>query len=101
MRDDNVTAAFKYLAKPQLDLAEDVKKLELFVILMHDSESTCTDINNLRRDLFCSGDPPVSTLPPTSTSLLQQIKRAVYQAGQIWGRAADYCETEILSLIHI
>lgn len=54
---------------------------------MYDISTDITDINILRKILFCGGDRPISTIPPTKACLVEHIKRAAFQAGQVWGRA--------------
>lgn len=88
---DVATNAFKRLAEPQVELDDDVvKTLQNFTILMYNSKSMQTNVNKTRENLFCSEGRPVCTIPPTAASLFQQMKRAAYQAGHIWGCTDDF-----------
>lgn len=88
MKQDDATVAFKYLSEPHERLQDAIITiLEKFTILLYDSKSTRNNIDEVRKDLFCSGGRPVSMIPPTVASLLQHIRRAAYQAGHVWGCA--------------
>lgn len=71
--------AFQYIleADEQLD-AYMIKILEKFTITLYDYKSNRDNINEARKDLFCSGGRPVTTIPPTATSLVEHVKRASY-----------------------
>ncbi|CAG9768417.1 unnamed protein product [Ceutorhynchus assimilis] len=91
-KDPEITAAFKCLSfPPSIDKLTDahLKALEKFTIDMYDSRSEITDINEARRNLFVTGEKSISVIPPTAAALLEHIKRAKYQAGEIWGRALE------------
>ncbi|KAG7162906.1 hypothetical protein Hamer_G025061, partial [Homarus americanus] len=62
--------------------------LERFIVLLYDRTSTCCDVNVLRKKLFSRKSRSLEDLPPTRAALEQHIKRAAYQAGHIWGKAA-------------
>ena len=42
------------------------------------------DVNNCRRNLFTKGRS-IENIPPTKVALKEHIRRAIYQAGHIWG----------------
>lgn len=89
MKYEEDTEAFKHILEPDNKLNSDVIKiLEKFTILMYCCESDGDNINQARKDIFCSGRRTVNTIPPTSASLVKHIKGANYQLGQIWGYTA-------------
>jgi hypothetical protein len=64
------------------------RSLESFTCALYGCKADCTDINNLRYNLFCSkkGEIESHQLPPCKDSLQKHIDRANYQAC-IWRRA--------------
>ncbi|KAG7172779.1 hypothetical protein Hamer_G007018 [Homarus americanus] len=50
--------------------------------------STCCDVNVLRKKLLSRKSRSLEHLPPTRAALEQHIKRAAYQVGHIWGQGA-------------
>ena len=46
------------------------------------------DVNSARLNLFTKRTRQIDNIPPTSAALLQHVKRAVYQAGHIWGQSS-------------
>ena len=61
--------------------------LEKFVVIMYDRSSTATGVNNARLDMFARKQRPYQAIPPTRSALLQQVKRAAYQAGCVWSQS--------------
>ena len=61
--------------------------LERFVVLMYDRSSTCTTVNDARKEIFAHKGRPIEAIPPTADAMLQHSKRATYQAGYCWA----YC----------
>lgn len=61
--------------------------IERFVVLMYDRTSSCTSVDDIRRELFTQKARSIDLLPPTSAALYQQAKRASYQAGHCWGQS--------------
>ena len=55
--------------------------LENLVVIMYDRSSTATGVNNARLDMFARKQRPYQAIPPTRSALLQNVKRAAYQAG--------------------
>ena len=60
---------------------------EKFVVIMYDRSSTATGVNNARLDMFARKQRPYQAIPPTRSALLQQVKRAAYQAGCVWSQS--------------
>ena len=44
------------------------------------------NVNEAWKRLFAFGNRQLENIPPTSSALLQHVKRAVFQAGQAWGQ---------------
>ena len=61
--------------------------LEKFVVIMYDRSSTATGVNNARLDMFARKQRPYQAIPPTRSALLQQVKRAAYQADCVWSQS--------------
>ena len=87
MEFEEVTDTFVYLAshpfKPLDSNCENFRKIERLIVLVYDKTSTSLSINQTRRELFCLKNVTMERMPPTQNALLQNTKRAVYQAS-IW-----------------
>ena len=59
--------------------------LERFVVLLYDRTSAQTAVNDARKQLFVKKGRQFDAIPPTRAALLERSKRAVLQAGYIWG----------------
>lgn len=59
------------------------KCVERFVCLLYDQATDIKDVNELRREMFAKIGTPMETLPPTKASLLQHVRRSIYQAS-LW-----------------
>ena len=66
--------------------AQDFEELERFVIIMYQRTSTASHVNEARKKLFIQRYK-MENIPPTLDALEQHVKRAVYQAGHIWGQS--------------
>ncbi len=66
---------------------EDVAVLESFTILLYDRTSNLTGIDEAQLELFPNKGWKMETIPPNKATLVQHIKRAVYQEGHCWGNA--------------
>ena len=67
--------------------------LECFVVLLYDRKSAQTTVNGARKQLFVKKGRQFDAIPPTRAALLEHSKRAVLQAGYIWGQALIPCPT--------
>ena len=77
-----VIEVFARLLNAPATIAEcDFAVLERFVVLMYDRLSLCKTVNAARRQIFTKKGRPVDGLPPTKDALLQDTRRATYQAG--------------------
>ena len=61
--------------------------IERFVVLLYNRTSSQTTVNEARQELLSKGNRTLENIPPTQAALLQHTRRAVYQAGHIWGNA--------------
>ena len=81
-----VNQTFATLSNKPLD--SDIEKamplLERLVVLLYHRTSNCSDVNTCRRELFCNGRA-IDNIPPTLGALIQQVKRAAYIGGYVWG----------------
>ena len=64
-------------------LGDVMPQIERFIVLMHDK--TVFNFNDARKDLSTRKDRSLKAIPPTSTQLIQHVKRSAYQAGYQWG----------------
>ncbi|XP_078492496.1 uncharacterized protein LOC144748319 [Ciona intestinalis] len=86
---EDVTPAFKSLSEaPDLaDVDQSLPVLERFVVLLYDRVSTCSYVDDCRRELFTKKGRSIESLPPTRAALLEHVRRAAYQAGHCWGQS--------------
>jgi len=79
---------FSRLSQSSSQKSEDhVKLLERFVVLLYKRTSTLQNVNEVRKRLFAFGNRQLENIPPTSSALLQHVKREVLQAGHVWGQS--------------
>lgn len=82
------TTAFLSLASTPSEVSETcMATLERFVVLLYDRTSVKTVVNDARKQLFGKKGRQFDTIPLTRAALLEHSKRAVLQAGYIWGQA--------------
>lgn len=85
---DDVTPVFSTLFSNPASFNNDkMCVLETYVVLLYDRTSTDTSVDVARRRLFTCKGRSIDAIPPTSASLLQHTKRAIYQGGHIWGQS--------------
>lgn len=65
----------------------DLDILEKFVVTMYDKHSNMTKVDEARLHLFARKQRSYDSIPPTSASLVQHVKRSTFQAACIWGQA--------------
>ena len=63
-----------------------METIERFTVLLYDRTSRVTKVNEVREKLFKKKARTLENIPPTKASLLQHVKRAVFQGGYIWGQ---------------
>lgn len=67
----------------------DLNILEKFVVTMYDKHSNTTKVDEARLHLFARNQRPYDSIPPTSASLVQHIRRSAFQAACIWGQSTE------------
>ena len=82
---NDITEVFKQLSENPtfVALQNATPLLERFVVLMYDRTSSCTRVNEARKDLFTRKGRFIELIPPTSNALLHHMKRSVFQAGHV------------------
>ena len=65
---------------------EDMNEIERFVILLYQCTSSLSKVLGARKRMFTFGNRKIENIPPTMGALVHHVKRAVYQAGHIWGQ---------------
>ena len=89
---DTVTEVFVELSKPIKSVPEESERLvDRFVILLYGRTSSDEDVNKCCRGLFTKGRS-IENIPPTKGALMKHIRRAIYQAGHIWGHSLMRCQ---------
>ena len=73
---DEVTPALSALSHVPTEetIQEVMPMLEHFVVLLYDNASTCTRIDEPRKELFTQKGRSIDAIPPTSAALLQHVK---------------------------
>lgn len=90
-----VTGIFQSLIDNPSEISDaQMAVIEKFTILMYDKTSDISDIHESRKYLFAVRGRAIENIPPTRASLLQHLKRAIYQACYIWCQAL----TPVISL---
>ncbi len=85
---EEFTPVFEKLSYCPDDVSEDdLTQLERFTVQLYSKSSQIPSVNEARMYLFSQKNRQIENIPPTQSALLQHIKRAVYQAGYIWGQA--------------
>jgi hypothetical protein len=89
-----VTNTFRYFAEhPFRDISEPdslhhLQVLERYVILLFSSTCESMSIDEARLEMFSEKRQNMEALPPTRDSLMQHLKRAIFQCG-IWTTATE------------
>ena len=65
---------------------DDLKEIERYVVLLYQRTSALSHVNEAMKQLFAQ-NRKMENIPPTLHALEQHVKRAVYQAGHIWGQS--------------
>ena len=83
---EEVTPARHALSSsPNQKGVEDVMpQIERFIVLMYYKASECSTVKDARKDLFTRKGRILESIPPTSASLIQHVKRSAYQVGHQW-----------------
>ena len=65
---------------------EQTEEIERFVVVMYRRTSQAHKVNDARKQLFANSNRQIENIPPTKAALFEHAKRAVYQAGHVWGQ---------------
>jgi hypothetical protein len=68
--------------------SNDFKTTELLIVILYGKKSPLNSVNEARRELFCKRNRAMEKLPTTQGTLLQHVRRTVYQAG-IWTNSTN------------
>ena len=83
-----VNAAFSALSTPVEDISDaNMALLERFAELLYSKSLDVENVNQAKQTLFAKGTRALENIPLAHAALQQHIKRAVLQAGYIWGQA--------------
>jgi len=84
------TEVFKSLSSPIHTVNEvQMNTLERFIVIMYSHTCSHHRINDARQAIFSQGTKSIEHIPPTQAALKQHVKRAVYQAGHVWGQSLE------------
>ena len=92
-----LATVFSRLARAQSQLSPgDLNEIERYVVLLYHRTSSLSHVNEARKQLFAQNRNMEEHIPTTWHALEQHVKRAVYQAGHIWGQSI-MGEPEVIS----
>ena len=84
----NLREVFNHLSHAQAEVTDDdMDNIERFFVLLYSRTSSLKKVNEARKQLFAQGNRQSENIPPTKEALRQHVKRAVFQAGNIWGQS--------------
>ena len=90
MAHPSATDAFESLLSQPEDLTPElIHKIERFVVLMYSKTCTLSRVNEARKELFTQFDRTIDNIPPTQHTLINHLKRSVYQGSYIWAQALE------------
>ena len=82
------TETCRKLSLPSTELTDQlIGECEEFVVNLYFKKSTEKTVNKARKELFSKYGVPISKVPPTRDTLIQQIKRCYFMAGLVWGQS--------------
>ena len=85
---EEVTEIFHSLGIATDTITEsEMDTLEQFVVIMYDRSSTTCKVDEARFELFARKQKAYNAIPPTKAALKEHAKRAIFQAGHVWGQA--------------
>ena len=89
MQYDELTDVLDYISvcPSQENVNTALPTLEKTFVLLYDRASTCTSINECRKDLFPRKGRLPEELPPTLDAFKLYVNRAVYQASYCWAQS--------------
>ncbi|XP_063958716.1 uncharacterized protein LOC135154779 [Lytechinus pictus] len=84
----NLGEVFNRLSNAPFEVTnDDMDTIERFFVVLYSRTSSLKKVNEARKQLFAQGNRQLENIPPTKEALRQHVKRAVYQAGHIWGQS--------------
>lgn len=84
----NLGEVFNHLSHAPAEVTDDdMDNIERFFVVLHSRTSPLKKVNEARKQLFAQGNRQSENTPPTKEALRQHVKRAVFQAGHIWGQS--------------
>ena len=84
----NLGKLFYHLSHAPAEVTNDhMDEIERFFVVLYKRTSPLKKVNEARKQLFAQGNRKVENIPPTKEALRQHVKRAVFQAGHIWGQS--------------
>jgi len=82
-----LTPTFLRLSRAPTQISlDEMEQIERYVVLLYQRTSALSHVNEARKQLFTHNRKMVN-IPPTLHALEQHVKRAVFQAGHIWGQS--------------
>ena len=83
----NLHPLFYRLSRAPSDVSDqDMDELQRFVVVMYQRTSGLTKVNDARKHMFAYGNRQIQNIPPSLDALQLHVKRAVFQAGHVWGQ---------------
>ena len=77
---------YKLSKSPSHVSSEDMDEIERDVVLLYQRTSSLGKVIEARKRIFASENRKIENIPPTIHALQRHVKRAVYQAGHVWGK---------------
>ena len=84
---DLITVFSRLSHAPSQVSTDDMDQIERYVVLLYQRTSALSHVNEARKHPFAFQNCKIENVPPTLHALEQHVKRAVYQAGYIWGQS--------------
>ena len=82
---EEITNTFMYIARHPFELlhkdSPQFQSLERFIVIMYDSTSPLTSINEVRMELFCHRSCSMEKLPPTQIRLHSETYQIIVEYG--------------------
>ena len=83
----NLAEIFACLSRaPRQVSSDELAAVERYFVLLYQRTSTLSHVNDARKQLFAFGNQKIENIAQTLHALEEHVKRAVYQAGHIWGQ---------------
>ena len=92
----DITPCFHSLSINPDSITTEFHQLERFVAILYDRTNDSGSVNKVRKYLFAQKSREIENIPPTADALEEHAKRAVYQAGHVWGQSL-VCQQELPS----